>query len=570
MQIHTFARLGDIPGVARELANGIDVDCVDETEYQTPLVCAITSPSASVEMLKLLVSQGANVNALVNEYPNIERKKTVLGFALKSGNFEKIQYLLDAGANINYQNQNGYDALMDAMYSENASLNQNLLSILNLLISRGASASGVSSYGESAISIASRIGRFDAVKLLLESGADAKQLGWTELMHSIAFQSADDVKELLNKGADLTASDGEKTPWLLSVHVGDISKAKLLLSAGANRDDCGFSGKTPLMFAIDNNNIEILQWLIAEGFDIEATNEYESTALMVAAENGRTDCVRILLEAGANPSKVTKYDDKAITLASNLQIVKMLVQAGEDLSEISNDMRRLLTQVNYSDIQISSEQYLAGKHRRFGTKNPELMDIDFWQEMVRNGQDSYYARKKFGDENYNEPVWCYDRFGRTITELPDGRIIEIAGEHEDFCDPDFCIYNDIVVYTRDGNFQIFGYPEEIFPPTDFHSATLVGEYIYIIGNLGYDDQRITNETPVYRLDCKTFKIEKVETSGEKPGWISKHKASYKETNKIYITGGKLCVMVNDEEEYVDNSLDCVLDLTNFTWSRLSK
>ncbi|RCJ31601.1 hypothetical protein A6770_19690 [Nostoc minutum NIES-26] len=262
---------------------------------------------------------------------------------------------------------------------------------------------------------------------------------------------------------------------------------------------------------------------------------------------------------------------KVITMASNIEILRMLVEAGEDLNEINDEMRRLLTGVSHSAIQVSAEDYSVGKHPRFGKTNPEIMEIDFWKAMVCNGDSAYIAKSMFGDadnDNRNKLVWCYQRFGRTITQLPDGKIIEIGGEHEDYYDPDFCIYNDVVVYQGDGNFQILGYPREIFPPTDFHSATLVGKYIYIIGNLGYYNERISGETPVYQLHCDTFKIKKVETTGEKPGWISRHKAFYKEPNKIQIAGGKVCVTVGEEQEYLDNLFDYALDLTNFNWIRV--
>ncbi|MEL6166440.1 MAG: ankyrin repeat domain-containing protein, partial [Cyanobacteria bacterium J06628_3] len=162
--------------------------------------------------------------------------------------------------------------------------------------------------------------------------------------------------------------------------------------------------------------------------------------------------------------------------------------------------------------------------------------------------------------------WCYQRFGRTTTILPDGRIIEIAGEHEDFYDPDFCIYNDVVVFDGKGNFQIYGYPEEVFPPTDFHSATLVDNYVYIIGSLGYINQRYKNETPVYRLDCHTFKIEKIETTGNKPGWISGHKAKFQSPSQILISGGQLWKIVNDKNNLIDNTLDYILNLNTFEWN----
>ena len=76
------------------------------------------------------------------------------------------------------------------------------------------------------------------------------------------------------------------------------------------------------------------------------------------------------------------------------------------------------------------------------------------------------------------------RFGQSLTLLPDGLAVQIGGEHEDYYDPDFCIYNDVFVHERDGSITIYGYPESAFPPTDFRTATLVGDSIYVIGSLG--------------------------------------------------------------------------------------
>ncbi|AFY44000.1 ankyrin repeat domain-containing protein [Nostoc sp. PCC 7107] len=569
-KIHIDVQQGNIAGVADKIANGVDIECLDEYFQQTLLMCAVSSPNAGVDMIRFLLEHGANVNAVEPESQN-----TVLGLAVQSGNLDKILLILDAGADINYQSPDGYDVLIHAMYGRDILRDENLISILNLLIYRGAAVNGMSSYGESAIKVAAHIGRFDAVKLLLNAGANPEQLGWTELMHAIVFGSLEQVKFLLEQGADQNVRDcWHRTPWLLSIQVGELPKAKLLLAAGANHNDVGNCGKTPLMYAIENNRLEVLQWLITEGFDIEATDEFSNTALIIAAEHGATDCVKILLEAGANPSRINHCNDKAIKIATKTEIVRMLIAAGEDVSDINNDMRRSLTGIDnhkFSLSQVTPEQYFTGKHPRFGKTNPELMEIPFWQAMICEGCSAYAAKNFFDDtENCQDKVWCYDRFGRTITQLPDGRIVEIAGEHEDYYDPDFCIYNDVVVYQGDGNFQIFGYPQDVFLPTDFHSATLVGEYIYIIGSLGYFGTRIYHETPVYRLHIHTFIIEKVETSGYKPGWISEHKAYYQKPDKIHITGGKLCV-INDEkiEDYIDNSVDYILDLIDLTWSRIA-
>jgi hypothetical protein len=149
--------------------------------------------------------------------------------------------------------------------------------------------------------------------------------------------------------------------------------------------------------------------------------------------------------------------------------------------------------------------------------------------------------------------------------------VQIGGEHEDFYDPDFFIYNDVVIHDGRGDFQIYGYPRDVFPPTDFHTATLCPDGIYIIGCLGYLEQRQPEFTPVYRLTLESWRIEPVKTSGEMPGWIHKHRARYEhERNVLWISGGELYVIAQDgTEQLVPNLHQFELDLTQLTWRRMT-
>ncbi|AKG24364.1 ankyrin [Calothrix sp. 336/3] len=498
---------------------------------------------------------------------------TVLAFAVRLGSIDKIEYLLNLGTDIHYQRADNFDVLMDAICGNNFDKNHDSTAIITLLLSRGANVHNTSEYGESALKLAAWGGHFDIVQLLLNAGAEKEQLEWTELMYAIVYGSFEDTKKLINLGADLTIRDcGWRTPWDLSLEVGEIEKVKLLLASGANQFT-GDKEKPPLMSVVEKNHANVLEYLIQQGFDANSVDKYGNTLLMEASEYGSTECVRVLLAAGVDIFAGKNSFTKAIFRASNLEIVKMLVYAGEELSDINDDMRQLLTGLssNREILNMNKEKYLSGKSRRFGKANPEIMVVEFWQEMVRSNATAWTARDTFHDtDNLDEPVWCFQRFGKTITQLSDGRIIQIGGEHEDYYDPDFCIYNDVVVHQKDGTFTILGYPQEIFPPTDFHSATPIGEYIYIIGCLGYLNTRIDGETPVYRLHCQTFKIEKVKTSGDKPGWISRHKAVYRDQSKIYITGGKIYVRQQDTDNYIENRDGYVLDLKNTHWSRITK
>lgn len=256
------------------------------------------------------------------------------------------------------------------------------------------------------------------------------------------------------------------------------------------------------------------------------------------------------------------------------------------------------------EVDISSELYHEQKEPRFGESNPERMELAFWRFMVRNWWTAWAARRQFdracqeyseklaanplpplsvidsmsAEEQaaltadlprykYGSAVWCFARFGQSETLLPDGSRVLIGGEHEDWYDPDFHIYNDVVVLRPNHEIEIYGYPRQAFRPTDFHSATLVGNAIYIIGCLGYWGTQPIGETPVYRLDCTTFQIEQLATSGDLPGWIHEHRASYvPERNAIRIRGGKVLLRFEGKRTRRQNRKTYWLDLATNTWS----
>jgi hypothetical protein len=156
----------------------------------------------------------------------------------------------------------------------------------------------------------------------------------------------------------------------------------------------------------------------------------------------------------------------------------------------------------------------------------------------------------------------------TRTRLPDGRVVCVAGEHEDYYDPDFCIYNDVVVIAPGGGVSIYGYPLDVFPPTDFHSATLVGTRIILVGSLGYSGRRAFGRTPVYELDVESFAIRPLETSGDAPGWIFRHLAWHEvEAETIRVAGGEVAVATeNPREPYPRNDRVYRLDLRTLRWT----
>jgi ankyrin repeat protein len=565
--LHKAALVGDLPELKRLVAEGVDIDFRDEGDGRTPLMAACLSPHTSLDVVEFLLDHGADVNAV--SHAKFEEDKPLIALAVSNppASCEKIRLLIEHGAYINYRSSHGYTLLIWAAYSGRED-------VIDLLLAVGAPVDGESTHRESALSVLSHTGRFRSISKVLARGADPAPLQWTPLMRAIALGTVREVEGLLNGASDPETVDfWERTPFLLSLHTGDTEKAALLLERGANRNVTGRCGKPPMHYPIDRDDTEMLQWLIEQGFDRDQEDQFGNTALIKALETNALGCFQALLMAGADWTRNDKYGDGLIRLASHPEIIRILIDLGADAADLEADARRTLIGLGtVPDLPVSEREYLDGRFRRFGNANPERMNVPFWNAMVRCGWSGFQAAQQFGDDSYgrNNPVWSHDRFGMSLTKLPDGRFIQIAGEHEDHYDPDFCIYNDVIIHNGRGNLEILGYPEDIFPPTDFHSATLVGPWIYVIGNLGYPQMRDGSGrvTPVYRFHIESGWIERVATSGTAPGWIHRHRADYQDGG-IRISGGKTFVAEEDwGGELRNNDSDYYLDLETSVWTRL--
>lgn len=573
-KLHQLVRVGDTAAVQALLDEGTAVDARDGEEY-TPLMRAAGSPRAGADMLQLLIEAGADVNASFEKEFSFQEEthylaRTVLREALSGGRVAKISYLLDAGADLHYDDSNDYEAMLDLCHGRDLRHDEELLPAARLLLARGAAPNPVSSYGESPLRQAVETGRFDLVELLLEAGVPARAAGWSDFVLALLFGPAEDIRSHLTVDLDLNSPDSFGfTPLHLAVLLGDAARADLLVRAGAELTRPTARGRHPATLAIQADRPEMLGWLLAQGIDPEARDDlFQQNLVQFAVTNRSPDCLELLLAAGASPRPVNQFGQKPIGEAIDLASVRLLLAAGELLSDASLEMRHAYLGLDDSGIlDVTQDEYQTGKRRRYGRSNPEQMVDPFWEGMVRTRVTAWAARMAFNDETNKpgQPVWCNSRFGQTITPLGDGRFVEIGGEHEDWYDVDFCIYNEVIVYTKGQSPIIYGYPSQIFPPTDFHTATLVGEFIYIVGNLGYIEARQPGETPVYRLDTRSWRIEKVETTGRNPGWISRHEAVLIDDTTIMVSGGKVWTTDHD---YVDHSGDFVLDLERLTWQRV--
>jgi ankyrin repeat protein len=200
----------------------------EEIAAYTDLHAAVVGGSA-VEV-EHLVREGANINARDGF------GRTPLIVAAHRCDITVAKALIALGAGINALDHQSYDAMTVAAVN-------NDVEMLELLIASGGNVRArVGPHGGTALSAAARLGRADAVTVLLGAGAPAGHvdlLGSTALVDAIArgddgpsYQAT--LAALIKAGADVNVPDATGTrPLTLARTRGHAELAKLLEAAGA-------------------------------------------------------------------------------------------------------------------------------------------------------------------------------------------------------------------------------------------------------------------------------------------------------------------------------------------------
>ena len=278
-----------------------------------------------------------------------------------------------------------------------------------------------------------------------------------------------------------------------------------------------YEGSTLLAHAVGWSHAAIAQTLIQHGSDVHAR----------AHARGRHG-----------------YHTKPVAFGvEDPLLARILFQAGAKAEDFSADMLpAALGMFSSGDIDDGPlNKALASIVT--GRRNPEPIANAFYDRQIRTFQTASAGLFEHTDASRDDrfdlaPSFSFDRMGRSITCLKDGRVVLIAGFHEDRHDPDHHIYNDVCVVQPDGKFDYFAYDTDAFPPTIDHSATEVAGDLWLIGN-GFwcVHQKMPAQAQVLRLDLRTFRMSPVVTKGRDPGWIFGHEARL-EGSDILISGAK--------------------------------
>uniref|UniRef100_A0A0G4FVH1 Uncharacterized protein n=1 Tax=Chromera velia CCMP2878 TaxID=1169474 RepID=A0A0G4FVH1_9ALVE len=276
---------------------GGDVNAADN-EGRCPVHFA--AEYSGTEIMSLLLQKGADVRALTND------GRGVLHFGFED---PMVEFLLDAGADIEARDARGRTPLLDA-----AQFVGGMDSFISLLVDRGANVNVVDAEGSCALHNLCRQDLEESVKALINAGADVNvpdRDGWHPL-HTLAWNGHTSIiKWVLNKkDLDVVLSppctvpvniweDGETaatqvTPLHLAAYAGHVRTLRLLVSRGGTGPGAaGFldartgDGRTALHIAAKQDQHAAVKYLLSVGASVDAADNRGWTALHFALSAGR-------------------------------------------------------------------------------------------------------------------------------------------------------------------------------------------------------------------------------------------------------------------------------------------
>lgn len=198
------------------------------------------------------------------------------------------------------------------------------LEAVKFLLEKGADVDGKDNEGTTPLMVAAMNDHVDVMKLLMKKGASiaaTTNAGFNSLMFATDDKRIDAMKLLLDNGAGVDTpapADAGLTPLMHAASNGQLKAVNSLLEKGASLEAKDKDGWSPLFAAAQAGQLESVELLLAKGALIDSRANDGSTPLMFAAYDGRSDVVRKLVEKGADVGARDHQGNTAFMLSEGM------------------------------------------------------------------------------------------------------------------------------------------------------------------------------------------------------------------------------------------------------------
>jgi len=287
-KIFEAVKNNDLKEVKSLLEKGADPNSVDEDGDLLLMYAALYS---SVDCMALLIEKGSNINT------KNKIDETTLMWAIHD--LEKMKLLIEHGADVNAKAKSGNTPLLIA------AVGHGKYDAVKLLLDKGANASAVNNRKENALMRAALFGDTNTITLLLSKGLDINAIAVdssSALVNAVLNANKQIIFQLLDRGAnpDITTFMG-LTSLSLAVIFTDAESVKAILKKSKKVNAMDNEGTTVLMYAgyNEHDDVEMIQALLDKGADVNIKSKSGATALSWASKKGNTATVALLKKAGA-------------------------------------------------------------------------------------------------------------------------------------------------------------------------------------------------------------------------------------------------------------------------------
>ncbi|KAK9783756.1 putative ZZ-type domain-containing protein [Seiridium cardinale] len=296
---------------------------------------------------------------------------------------------------------------------------------------------------------ATRTNHVEAVRLLLESGADPRHrndtgltvlhlaagLGNTEVINVLVDWKSDinsragdlttpvyqaclwgnfgAAELLLSRGADPNISDRYDqdepgwSPLIVAIQESHVECARTMIKGGADPNTVGLSG-TALVYTILYQSFDTCKLLVEQGANVNHPRDKYSplkTALLLGSSDRRLEIVRLLVENDAKVNEDEANNSNPLILASwldapdNLAVVDLLLSHGADVNcENEDGLRPISIAVTKADIallrRLLEDQKIDFNSCKKGMSTPLMMandNAEITRILLESGADPNYT-----------------------------------------------------------------------------------------------------------------------------------------------------------------------------------